>query len=236
VVILCGGRGTRLGAGQTLPKPLVEIGGRPIVEHIVELYAAQGQRRFLLAAGWHADLLSAAVDAISWPAGVSVSCVDTGEDTETGGRVRALREHLDGEPFHLTYGDGVADVRLGELEAVHRDAGRTATITVVRPELQFGIVDVGEDGAVGGFREKPRSMHWINGGFMRLEPDVFDVLTEDEPLERGPFERLAAAGRLHGHRHDGFWACMDTYKDARRLNELWDAGAAPWSAVGASAG
>jgi glucose-1-phosphate cytidylyltransferase len=228
VVILCGGRGTRLGAGQTLPKPLVEVGGLPIGQHVVGLYAAQGLRRFLLAAGHRADLLSAAVASIAWPRGVRVTCVDTGVATETGGRVHRLRERLAGEPFHLTYADGVADVDLAALEDEHRAAGRTATITVVRPELQFGVVDIAADGGVTGFREKPRSSHWINGGFMRLEPDVFDVLDDDAVLERDPFARLAREGRLHSHRHEGFWACMDTYKDARRLNELWEAGVAPW--------
>jgi glucose-1-phosphate cytidylyltransferase len=228
VVVLCGGRGTRLGAGQTLPKPLVDVGGRPIVQHVVSIYAAQGQRRFLLAAGYKADLLSEAVAAIRWPEGVEVRCIDTGVDTETGGRVYRLRDQLAGEPFHLTYADGVADIDLTGLDARHRGGGRSATVTVVWPELQFGVVDIADDGAITGFREKPRSTHWINGGFMRFEPDVFDVLDEDCVLEREPLERLAAAGRLHSHHHEGFWACMDTYKDARRLNELWDAGVAPW--------
>jgi len=228
VVVLCGGRGTRLGAGQTIPKPLVEIGGRPIVQHIVELYAAQGARRFLLAAGWQAELLQAAVEAITWPADVVVECVDTGIDTETGGRLHRLKDRLDGAPFHLTYGDGVADVRLDDLEATHRAAGRTVTLTVVRPELQFGVVELAGDDAITGFREKPQSTHWINGGFMRMEPDVFDVLDADCTLEREPLQRLAAGGRLQSHRHEGFWRCMDTYKDARALNELWEAGTAPW--------
>lgn len=230
VVLLCGGRGTRLGAGQTLPKPLVEIGGRPIVQHIVELYAAQGARRFLLAAGWRAELLSSAVEAIDWPSDVSVECVDTGVDTETGGRLHRLRERLDGGPFHLTYGDGVADVRLADLEATHRAGGRTVTLTVVRPELQFGVVELADDAAITGFREKPRSTHWINGGFMRMEPDVFEVLDPHTALEREPLQRLAVEGRLHSHRHEGFWACMDTYKDALALNDLWEAGVAPWAA------
>lgn len=230
VVVLCGGRGTRLGAGQTVPKPLVEIGGRPIVQHIVDLYAAQGARRFLLAAGWRAELLADAVAEIAWPSGVSVECVDTGVDTETGGRLHRLRDRLEDAPFHLTYGDGVSDVRLADLEATHRAGGRTVTLTVVRPELQFGVVELAEDDAITGFREKPRSTHWINGGFMRMEPDVFDVLDPHTPLEREPLQRLATEGRLHSHRHEGFWACMDTYKDARALNDLWDAGVAPWAA------
>ncbi|MGE4427692.1 MAG: sugar phosphate nucleotidyltransferase, partial [Solirubrobacteraceae bacterium] len=139
-----------------------------------------------------------------------------------------LRDHLAGEPFHLTYADGVADVDLAALEADHRDAGAIATVTVVRPELPFGIVDVEADGTITGFREKPRSTQWVNGGFMRMEPAVLDVLDDEAVLEREPLQHLAAAGRLHSHRHEGFWACMDTYKDARRLNELWDAGTAPW--------
>jgi glucose-1-phosphate cytidylyltransferase len=233
VVILCGGKGTRLGAGQSLPKPLVEVGGRPIVQHVVELYAAQGRRRFLLAAGHRADLLSAAVAGISWPAGVTVEAIDTGVETGTGGRILRLRERLAGETFHVTYADGLADVDLDRLQDRHVEAGRTATITVVRPELPFGVVDVADDGGVVGFREKPRSRDWINGGFMLLGPDVFDVL-DDGPLEREPFERLAAERRLQSAPHEGFWACMDTYKDARRLNELWEAGRAPWLAVSAN--
>lgn len=231
VVILCGGKGTRLGAGQSLPKPLVEVGGRPIVQHVVELYAAQDRRRFLLAAGHRADLLEAAVAGIDWPEGVAVEAIDTGVETGTGGRIRRLRERLAGETFHVTYADGLADIDLDRLQDRHVVAGRTATITVVRPELPFGVVDVADDGGVVGFREKPRSRDWINGGFMLLGPDVFDVLDEDCALEREPFERLAAAQRLQSAPHEGFWACMDTYKDARRLNELWDAGRAPWAAA-----
>lgn len=231
VVILCGGKGTRLGAGQSLPKPLVEVGGRPIVQHVVELYAAQGRRRFLLAAGHRADLLEAAAAGITWPDGVTVEAIDTGVETGTGGRVRRLRERLAGEAFHVTYADGLADIDLDRLQDRHVAGGRTATITVVRPELPFGVVDVADDGRVVGFREKPRSRDWINGGFMLLEPDVFDVLDDDCMLEREPFERLAAAERLQSAPHEGFWACMDTYKDARRLNELWEAGRAPWAAV-----
>lgn len=235
VVILCGGKGTRLGAGQSLPKPLVEVGGRPIVQHVVELYAAQGRRRFLLAAGYRADLLAAAVASIAWPDGVTVEAIDTGVETETGGRILRLRERLAGETFHVTYADGLADIDLDRLQARHVAGGRTTTITVVRPELPFGVVDLAAGGDVVGFREKPRSRDWINGGFMLFEPDVFDVLDDDTTtLEREPFERLAAQQRLHSAPHEGFWACMDTYKDARRLNELWEAGRAPWAAAAAN--
>lgn len=227
VVILCGGRGTRLGR-HALPKPLVEVGDRPIVQHVVGIYAAAGLRRFVLACGWRADQVADAVRAAEWPEGIEVRCVDTGLDTPTGGRVHRLRDELAGEAFHLTYADGLADVDLAALEEEHRAAGRSATLTVVRPALPFGVVDLGDEDTVRGFREKPRSERWINGGFMRLEPDAFDVLDEHAVLEEEPLHRLAAAGRLGAHRHEGFWACMDTHKDALELNDLWESGAAPW--------
>lgn len=234
-MILCGGRGTRLGS-RTLPKPLVAVGGRPIVEHVVGLYAAQGLRRFVLAVGWQGDVVTAAAADLRVDADVDVRCVDTGEDTETGERVLRLRETLDGEPFHLTYADGLADVDLAALEADHVASGRTATVTVVRPELPFGVVDLTGDDRVTGFREKPRSEHWVNGGFIRLEPDVFDVLEPGVALEREPLAALADAGRLGAHRHEGFWRCMDTQKDALHLNDLWDAGDPPWRGAAERAG
>ncbi len=231
VAILCGGRGTRLRERtQEIPKPLIEIGGRPIVEHVIELYAAQGFRRFLLATGYRGELLERFVAARGWPEGVEVQCVDTGLDTPTGGRVKRLEGLLADEPtFCLTYADGLADIDLARLLAFHEAHGALATITVVRPELQFGVAELdGEDGHVLGFREKPRSEHWINGGFLCLRPGAFAYLREDSVLEREPLQRLAADGQLRAHRHEGFWECMDTYKDAVALNDLWASGAAPW--------
>jgi glucose-1-phosphate cytidylyltransferase len=229
VVILCGGRGTRLQEHtQSIPKPLVEVGGRPILWHIVQLYAAQGYRRAILLTGYKGELIEEFVDTRPWGDGIDVECVDTGVDTPTGGRVYKARERLGEEPFCLTYGDGLADIRLDALRAYHDGHGALATVTVVRPLLQFGVLDMGGDGEVRGFHEKPRSEHWINGGFFRLEPGVFAYLTESSVLEREPLEGLAADGQLRAFRHTGFWECMDTYKDAVALNDLWSGGAAPW--------
>jgi len=230
VAILCGGRGTRLQEhAPELPKPLVEIGGMPIVWHVIQLYAAQGFERFLLATGYRGTLIERFVAAESWPAGVSVSCVDTGIDTPTGGRVHALAPLLAGEPrLCLTYADGLADVDLRRLLAFHCEHGALATVTVVRPQLQFGVVELGDGELVSGFREKPRSEHWINGGFMCLEATALEQLDPDSVLEREPLQRLAAAGQLRAYRHEGFWECMDTYKDAVALNDLWSSGGAPW--------
>jgi glucose-1-phosphate cytidylyltransferase len=235
VAILCGGRGTRLQERtQSIPKPLVEIGGRPIVWHVIQIYAAQGFRRFLLCTGYKGVLLERFAAQEAWPEGVEVACLDTGLDTPTGGRVLHAARQLGGVPFCLTYADGVADVDLHALLAVHRAHGDLATVTVVRPQLQFGVAELDEtdpaDPRVSGFREKPRAEHWVNGGFFVFEPGVVDVLSEDSVLEREPLERLAAAGQLHAYRHEGFWDCMDTYKDAVLLNDLWEQGLAPWKA------
>jgi glucose-1-phosphate cytidylyltransferase len=162
-----------------------------------------------------------------WPGGVRVECVDTGLDTPTGGRVAALADRLDGERFCATYADGVADVDLKAQLEFHAGGGSLATVTVVRPNLQWGVAELSGD-EVSGFVEKPRSEHWINGGFFYFEPGVFDYLAPDSVLEREPLSRLAADGALRAYRHEGFWDCMDTYKDAVVLNDLWTAGRAPW--------
>jgi glucose-1-phosphate cytidylyltransferase len=139
-----------------------------------------------------------------------------------------LAEHLEGEPFCATYADGVADVDLRALIDHHAAHGDLATVTVVRPQLQFGIAEVNGDGRVRGFREKPRSEHWVNGGFFCFEPGALEYIGADSILEREPLERLAAEGQLHAFHHEGFWDCMDTYKDAVLLNDIWARGDAPW--------
>jgi len=230
VVILCGGRGTRLQEHtQAIPKPLVEIGGMPILWHVISLYAAQGHQRFVLATGYKRELIEQFVAEHRWPDGVSVTCVDTGRDTPTGGRVKAVGEKVGDGRFAVTYADGVADVDLEAVARFHDAHDGLATMTVVRPRLQFGVTDLHDgDGRVLGFREKPRSQWWINGGFFLFERGVLDYLSLDSVLERAPFERLAAAGELRAYRHEGFWECMDTYKDAVELNDLWDSGTPPW--------
>ncbi|HST54927.1 MAG TPA: sugar phosphate nucleotidyltransferase [Solirubrobacteraceae bacterium] len=238
VVILCGGRGTRLQERtQELPKPLVEIGGLPIVWHVIQLYARHGFRRFLLATGYKGELIERFAAAHEWPVGVEVECVDTGLDTPTGGRIKLLEPLLGGARFCATYADGVADIDLGALLSFHSEHGALATMTVVRPELQFGVTELDErDGRVTGFREKPRSEHWINGGFFCFGTGALAYLRPDSVLERDPLQRLAADGELRAHRHEGFWECMDTYKDAVALNDMWAAGEAPWQVAEPGAG
>jgi glucose-1-phosphate cytidylyltransferase len=239
VVILCGGRGTRLRERtESVPKALVEIGGRPILWHVIQIYAAQGFDRFLLATGYMGEAVAEFVAAERWPDGVAVECVDTGLDTPTGGRIARLDERLGSESFCATYADGVADVDLGAQLEFHRAHGGLATMTVVQPHLQWGVAELGEGDRVDGFVEKPRSEHWINGGFFCFEAGALACIGEDSVLEREPLQRLAAAGELRAFRHEGFWDCMDTYKDAVVLNDLWAGGEAPWQvwdAAGAQA-
>jgi len=229
VVILCGGRGTRLRERtESVPKALVEIGGRPILWHVVQIYAAQGFERFLLATGYMGEAVAEFAASERWPEGVTVECVDTGLDTPTGGRVARLADRLADGTFCVTYADGVADVDLGALLDFHASQAGLATMTVVRPHLQWGVAELGEDGRVAGFVEKPRSEHWINGGFLCFEPRALNHIGEESVLEREPLRWLAADGQLHAYRHEGFWDCMDTYKDAVVLNDLWASGEAPW--------
>ena len=218
VLILCGGRGTRLNGER--PKPLIEIGGRPILWHVMSIYAAQGFDDFLLLTGYHGEAVAEWARSAPWRA----ECVDTGLDTPTGGRVHAVRERIEAT-FCLTYADGVADIDLAALVTRHRASRALATMTVVRPELPFGIAML--DGErVTGFREKPRAEQWVNGGFFVLEPGALEYLSPESVLEREPLERLAGDGALAAYRHTGYWRCLDTYKDAVVLEE--EAASAPW--------
>jgi glucose-1-phosphate cytidylyltransferase len=210
-----------------VPKALVEIGGRPILWHVIRIYAAQGFERFLLATGYLGEAVAEFAAAERWPAGVTVECVETGLDTPTGGRIARLAGRLEGGTFCATYADGVADVDLDALLGFHREQGGLGTMTVVRPDLQWGVAELDGD-RVAGFVEKPRSERWINGGFLCLEPGALAYLGADSVLEREPLRRLAADGQLRAYRHEGFWDCMDTYKDAVVLNDLWASGSAPW--------
>jgi glucose-1-phosphate cytidylyltransferase len=183
----------------------------------------------LLATGHRGELIARFVADRSWPRGVDVRCIDTGAETPTGGRIKSLEGEL-GEARTLcaTYADGVADLDLRALLQFHRAHQSLATMTVVRPRLQFGVTELDGDGRVLGFEEKPRSEHWINGGFFCFDAGALSYFAPDSVLERAPLERLAADGQLRARRHEGFWECMDTYKDAVQLNDLWSSGRAPW--------
>jgi glucose-1-phosphate cytidylyltransferase len=229
VVILCGGRGTRLqDSTRLIPKPLVEVGGRPILWHVINIFVAHGFERFLLLTGYRRDQIERFVRSEPWPRAVEICCVATGEDTPTGGRLYRAAELLDGSDCCLAYADGVADVDLDALLAYHGSHGSPATMTVVRPRLPFGVAELNGDGLVEGFAEKPRSEHWVNGGFFCFSAPALERLTPDSVLEREPLEQLAAEGQLRAFRHTGFWACMDTYKDAVELGDLWARRHAPW--------
>lgn len=251
VAILAGGFGTRL-AEETaiIPKPMVEVGGHPILWHIMKVYASQGYEEFLVALGYKGDVIkryfydfnkisgSLTIDlrtgdvtpldapANNW----RIHLIETGLHTNTGGRVGRLKRWVGNETFMLTYGDGVADVDLKALVAFHRAHGRLATITAVRPPSRFGGIALDDRGRVETFIEKPQiGEGWINGGFMVLEPQIFDHIRDDEvSLEAHVLERLAEEGQLMAYRHDSFWQCMDTLRDKRQLEQLWEGGRAPW--------
>lgn len=211
-----------------MPKVLVEIGGKPILWHLMRSYASQGFSRFIVATGYLGEQIPDRVaSAGAPPEGWTTEFADTGLDTNTGGRIQRVRDRIEGHTFLATYGDGLSDVDLRHLLAFHHAHNRIATVTVVRPRLPFGMVEIDGD-TVRRFDEKPRLDAWVNGGFFVFDSRVFDYLRADSVLENEPLRQLAADGELMAFRHEGFWACMDTYKDSVQLNMFWDSGEAPW--------
>jgi glucose-1-phosphate cytidylyltransferase len=250
VGILAGGYGSRLAEETEIrPKPMVEIGGMPILLHIMSHYAAYGHKDFVIALGYKGEYIkrymadycalqgdlsvdlgrgtvrSHAAGQRDW----RIELIETGLDTLTGGRIKRLRPYLGDGTFMLTWGDGVSDVDLDRLLAFHRGHGRLATITAVRPPARYGHLDI-EDGRIVEFTEKPQlGEGWINGAFFVLEPGVFDYIEGDRTMwEREPLERLARDGQLMAYQHEGFWQCMDTLREKHILESLWKAGTAPW--------
>ncbi len=249
-VILAGGLGTRLAEEtEVTPKPMVEIGGSPILWHIMKIYSSFGFREFLFALGYKGEVIKnyflnyqyiVSDFTIGFRKGNIdlhdgarddwlVHLIDTGADTQTGGRLKRLAPRLEDETFMATYGDGVADVDLRQLLEFHRSHGKLATVTAVRPPARFGGLSFNGD-YVADFVEKPQiGEGWINGGFFVLEPEVLDYIDgDDTAFEREPLERLANDEQLVAHRHDGFWQCMDTLRDVRLLESLWQSGDVPW--------
>jgi len=227
-VILAGGKGTRLGpAGDDAPKPLLRVGPQPILWHIMKIFDAYGHRDFVICVGHRSDSFRhffADTHDPRW----SVALADTGEETPTGGRIKQVEGLVGPGDFFATYGDGVADIDLDALLKFHEGHGRIATVTTVRPLGNFGIAHVADDKRIVGFEEKPVMRDWVNGGFFVFKPGIFDYLDADSVLERDPFERLVEDEEIMAFQHEGFWSCMDTYKDNLLLNERWEAGDAPW--------
>lgn len=251
VVILAGGFGTRISEESHLkPKPMIEIGEKPILWHIMKHYSQYGYNEFIICLGYKqyvvkeffADYFLHTSDVTFDLANNSmqvhnnysepwkVTLIDTGLHTMTGGRVKRIQQYVGNEPFMLTYGDGVSDINLNELEAFHRSHGKTATISAVNIGQRFGVLDLESDGQINSFREKNDSDGGvINGGFMILNPEVFDYITGDSTVfEKEPLENLAKNGELMAYRHNGFWKCMDTQRDKMQLEEMWASGNAPW--------
>lgn len=252
VIIFCGGKGTRLREETEFkPKPMVEVGGLPVMWHIMQRYAYYGHKEFVLPLGYRGDVIkqyfydykirrsdftidlaSGAVSehgadgCVDW----KVTLCDTGEDTEKGGRIKRVARYLGNEPFMATYGDGVADINIDALLAFHKSHGKLGTFTGVRMPSRFGTVTTDAHGDIKSWQEKPLLNQFTNCGFFVFEPEFLEYLTEDEScdLEKAPLERLAGEGQLAMYRHEGFWQCMDTLRDYQLLNALWEKGNAPW--------
>lgn len=252
VVILAGGFGTRISEESHLkPKPMIEIGGQPILWHILKEYSHYGYNEFVICCGYKAEVIKSYFaqyymlhsdvtfdftqnNKIIMHSNVAepwkVTVVDTGLGTMTGGRVKRIQPYIGNETFMLTYGDGVCDVDVRALEQFHRASGKAATLTAIQPGGKFGTLEIQPDNTIHSFTEKRKEDGgWINGGYMVLEPEIFDLIDDDETtLEREPLETLASEGKLGAYMHDGFWQCMDTLRDKTLLEDLWAKGQAPW--------
>lgn len=250
-IILAGGLGTRISEETHLrPKPLVEIGGRPILWHVMKIYSAHGIHDFVICVGYKGYLIKEYfanyflhMSDVTFDINKNqmevhhhaaepwrVTVVDTGEQTQTGGRLLQVRQYIGDSTFCFTYGDGVGDIDVTALIALHRKAGCLATVTAVQPPGRYGTLDIGQEGRVNRFFEKPQGDGtWINGGFFVLEPKVIDHIGGDDTIwERGPMESLARDGELTAYRHRGFWQPMDTLREKTHLEQLWASGRAPW--------
>ena len=252
VVILAGGFGTRISEESHLrPKPMVEIGGKPILWHIMKEYSYYGFNEFIICCGYKQHMIKEYfADYFLHNSDITfdmtgnemtvhsnfsepwkVTCVDTGLNTMTGGRVKRIKEYIGNEPFMLTYGDGVCDVNINRLVEFHKAHGKIATMTAVNIGQQFGVLDIDHDqNMITAFREKQKTDgSWINGGYMVLEPAIFEYIAgDDTTFEKEPLEEMANIGELMAYKHDGFWKCMDTKRDHEQLEKLWDSGQAPW--------
>ena len=253
VVIFAGGMGTRISEeSQLRPKPMIEIGGKPILWHIMKIYESYGFNDFIICLGYKGymikeyfinyymhnsdltvDLATNDVEIHQTKAErFKITLVDTGLETKTAGRLQKIQKHIGNETFMLTYGDGVTDLNLQHLLAFHQQHGKTATVTSIQPAGRFGSLDVDDKNNVNRFIEKPKGDgYWINGGFFILDPNIFDYLQgdcDDIMWEDGPLEKLALDGELFAYKHKGFWKCMDALRDKIELEELWNTGNAKW--------
>lgn len=226
VVILCGGRGTRMGK-EELPKPLFLISNKPILWHIMNIYAYYGFKDFVLCLGYRGNKIRDYFAKIkNW----EIKFVDTGLDTNTGARLKQIKGCIKDDCFMATYGDGLADINLKKLISFHGDHNKVATITAVKPYSPFGVVGIDTcTNSVTHFEEKPILDHWINGGFFVFNREIFSYIHAHDVLERDTFGCLLKDKNLNAYKHKGFWECMDTYKDNLRLNQLWNEGRAPWA-------
>ena len=252
VVILAGGLGTRLSEETGLrPKPMVGIGGHPILWHIMKIYAHYGFKEFVVLCGYKSEVIKdyfvnyymnnsdVTVDLVTNNVEIhqnisepwKVTMFYTGKYTQTGGRIRKIKDFIGNEPFLLTYGDGVADVDISAVVASHKKSKKLATLTSIQPNGRFGSLEIEDDGKVLSFQEKPKGEGgWINGGFFVLQPEIFDYIPnrDDAIWEQEPLKQLASEGQLNAYMHHGFWHCMDTLKDKDELNKMWAENNAPW--------